>query len=98
MVKCNLFVGIGKSLAYQPGLVVVGQHFEKRRSIAVGLATAGGGIGTLVLPPLFESVLEHYSFSGGLLIIAAISLHMCISGMLYKTVAHKARLKRDSFM
>ena len=75
--------GIGKSLAYQPGLVVVGQHFVKRRGVAVGLATAGGGIGTLFLPPLFEMLLGSYGFSGGLLIISAIALQMCVSGMLY---------------
>lgn len=94
----GVLAGIGKSLAYQPGLVVVGQHFEKRRSIAVGLATAGGGVGTLLLPPLFEMVLENYCFAGGLMIISAISLHMCISGMLYKTAPPKGRLKRDSFI
>ena len=90
-------VGIGKSLAYQPGLVVVGQYFKKRRGAAVGLATAGGGIGTLVLPPLFETMLNYYGFSGGLMIISAVALHMCISGMLYKSPTRR-KLHRQSLM
>lgn len=79
----GIIAGIGKSLAYQPGLVVVGQHFTKKRGIAVGLATAGGGIGTLILPPLFEVLLTIYGFSGGLLILSGVALQICVSGMLY---------------
>ncbi|XP_076090016.1 monocarboxylate transporter 12-like [Mytilus galloprovincialis] len=96
-ITIGVITGIGKSLAYQPGLVVVGQYFKKRRGAAVGLATAGGGIGTLVLPPLFETMLNYYGFSGGLMIISAVALHMCISGMLYKSPTRR-KLHRQSLI
>ena len=92
------FTGIGKSLAYQPGLVVVGEHFAKKRGVAVGLATAGGGIGTLVFPPLFELLLTYYGFSGGLMIISGIALNMSISGMLYQSSLENRTLRSQSLM
>lgn len=44
--------GIGLSLSYVSGIVVVAHYFEKRRSLATGLAVCGTGIGTFVFPPL----------------------------------------------
>ena len=85
-------------MAYQPGLVVVGEHFVKKRGVAVGLATAGGGIGTLVFPPLFELLLTYYGFSGGLMIISGIALNMCISGMLYQSSLENRTLRSQSLM
>lgn len=76
--------GLGKSFAYAPGLVIVGQYFKKRRSLAVGVATAGGGLGTLLLPPLFEILFEEWGFTGAFIILAGFPLHLCISGGLYR--------------
>ncbi|VBB35587.1 unnamed protein product, partial [Acanthocheilonema viteae] len=42
----------GFGLIYLPSIVTVGYYFEKKRSIATGIAVAGSGVGTFVLPPL----------------------------------------------
>lgn len=47
-----LFIGAGFGLIYLPSIVTVGYYFEKKRSIATGIAVAGSGVGTFVLPPL----------------------------------------------
>ncbi|XP_069121010.1 monocarboxylate transporter 12-like [Argopecten irradians] len=79
----GLCCGLGKSLAYTPGLVIVGQYFKKRRGLAVGLATAGGGIGTLVIPPVINRLFKELRFTGAMIILSGLSLQLCIAGSLY---------------
>ena len=56
--------GIGYGLMFGPSLVMIGMYFDKRRSLANGLAAAGGSLGQLVLPQLITVLIEHYAFSG----------------------------------
>ena len=49
---------------FGPSMVLVGIHFKERRSLANGLAAAGGSLGQLVIPQLLAILLEHYSFQG----------------------------------
>ena len=65
-------------------MVVVGEYFGKRRGIAVGLATAGSGLGAFLGPPLMMFLFERYGFFSGLLIIGAIMFNCCVSGALYR--------------
>ena len=44
-------VGIGVACAYVPMVALVGAWFERRRTLALGVAVAGIGVGTLALPP-----------------------------------------------
>ncbi|KAK2181987.1 hypothetical protein NP493_372g02034 [Ridgeia piscesae] len=80
----TLIVGLGGSLVYSPALVVVGEYFEKRRGIAVGIATAGSGAGAFLAPPLMIFLFERYGFFSGLLIVGAIMFNCCVSGALYR--------------
>ena len=44
--------GVGASCAYVPTLALVGGWFTRHRTTALGLAAAGTGCGTLLMPPL----------------------------------------------
>ncbi|XP_060085060.1 monocarboxylate transporter 12-like [Ylistrum balloti] len=79
----GLFCGLGKSLAYTPGLVIVGQYFKRKRGLAVGLATAGGGVGTLFIPPIINRLFKELRFTGAMMILSGLSLQLCIAGSLY---------------
>ncbi|XP_033729500.1 monocarboxylate transporter 12-like isoform X2 [Pecten maximus] len=79
----RLLFGLGKSLAYTPGLVIVGQYFKKKRGLAVGLATAGGGVGTLFLPPAINRLFKELRFTGSMMILSGLSLQLCVAGALY---------------
>ncbi|KAI0242901.1 Monocarboxylate transporter 12 [Lamellibrachia satsuma] len=80
----SLMAGFGGSLVYSPALVVVGEYFEKRRGVAVGMATAGSGVGAFVGPPLFVFLFERYGFFSALLIVGGIMYNCCVSGALYR--------------
>jgi MFS family permease len=55
-------VGIAAACGYVPMVAVVGAWFERSRALAVGLAVAGIGVGTLVLSPLAASLIDTYGW------------------------------------
>jgi MFS family permease len=52
LVTYGLGVGIGVACAYVPMVAVVGGWFERRRTLAIGVAVTGIGLGTLTVAPL----------------------------------------------
>ncbi|KAI6235301.1 Monocarboxylate transporter 5 [Aphelenchoides besseyi] len=58
--------GGGFSLIYLPGIVVVSQYFESKRALATGIAVAGSGFGTFLLPVVCKFFIEQYSWQTSL--------------------------------
>jgi MFS family permease len=54
----GLGVGIGVACAYVPMVALVGGWFERRRTLALGVAVAGIGLGTLTVPPATAALIE----------------------------------------
>ena len=67
-------------------MVMVGKYFIQRRSLANGLAFAGGSMGTLLIPLLMRYVTDLYTFRGALMILAGCMLHMCVGGALMRPI------------
>jgi MFS family permease len=57
LVTYGLGVGIGVACAYVPMVAVVGGWFERRRTLAIGVAVTGIGLGTLVVAPLAAALI-----------------------------------------
>lgn len=72
-------------------MIIVGQYFDKRRGLAVGLATAGVGIGMFVFPPLMEWLFQTYAYFGTMVLMAGISLNLCVCSMLYRPLRENLR-------
>ncbi len=51
-VLYGVVAAIGMSTAYVPCNATVAKWFTRRRGLAVGIATAGGSLGTFALPPV----------------------------------------------
>src|SRR5215216_3635929 len=64
-------VGIGVACAYVPMVALVGSWFDRRRTIALGVAVAGIGLGTLALPPAAASLIEAIGWRDTYLVLAA---------------------------
>ena len=54
--------GIAGACAYVPMVAHVGGWFEKSRATAVGISTAGIGVGTLVMSPLAARLIDVYGW------------------------------------
>ena len=69
---------------FAPSLVVVNEYFDKKRSVALGLSSAGSSVGAFVVPHLMEFLFDQFGYSGGLLVLGAITYNGCVSGALYR--------------
>ncbi len=58
LVTYGLGVGIGVACAYVPMVALVGGWFERRRTLALGIAVTGIGLGTLGIAPLAARLIE----------------------------------------
>ena len=67
-----LGLGVGFSCVLLPACV--NEHFEKKISIASGIALSGGSLGILILPPIVEILLNNYGLSKTFLFLGGLIL------------------------
>lgn len=76
-------VGIAAACGYVPMVATVGGWFVQHRALAVGLAVAGIGVGTMVLSPLSAAMIDRYgwrdtyvvfAFGGAAVLLACVPL------------------------
>ena len=66
-----------------PALVIVQQHFTTHRSLAVGIASAGAGLGSFIWPAIIRYFLEQFALRGTVLLMGGIFLHSIAFAALY---------------
>jgi len=68
-------------MIYLPAIVFVGYYFEKKRSLATGIAVCGSGFGAFVFAPLSSFLLEKFGgWKSANLVLACILLTCIICG------------------
>ena len=55
-------VGIGAACVYLPTLAIVGGWFDRHRNGALGIAAAGTGCGTLIVPPVAATLIQGHGW------------------------------------
>ncbi|KZC07254.1 PREDICTED: monocarboxylate transporter 12-like [Dufourea novaeangliae] len=85
-ISYGLMVGIGAGLTFPPTVYIVTAYFEKLRGFANGLCISGSAIGTIVLPPFLQYLLDCFGYRGAVLIMGAITLNTLVCGLLYHPV------------
>lgn len=82
-VTYGVGVGIAAACGYVPMVATVGGWFVQHRALAVGLAVAGIGVGTMVLSPLSAAMIDRYgwrdtyvvfAFGGAAVLLACVPL------------------------
>ena len=63
-------IGIGIALVYAPAIACVQPWFTQRRGLAAGLASAGIGAGTVLIPLLATAAIEHLQWRAALRVLA----------------------------
>lgn len=63
-------VGIAAACGYVPMVAMVGGWFSHHRAVAVGLAVAGIGVGTMVMSPLSAAMIDRYGWRDTYVIFA----------------------------
>uniref|UniRef100_A0A6I8NVT7 Monocarboxylate transporter 12 n=1 Tax=Ornithorhynchus anatinus TaxID=9258 RepID=A0A6I8NVT7_ORNAN len=83
----GVLTGLGFALCYSPAIAMVGKYFHKRKALAYGIALSGSGIGTFVLAPVVQVLIEQFSWRGALLILGGFVLNLCVCGALMRPIA-----------
>ncbi|MGO4712552.1 MFS transporter [Bradyrhizobium sp. 2TAF24] len=73
-VAYGLGVGGGVGCAYVPAVGAVQRWFVRRRGFASGLATAGIGVGTLVMPPLAAVIIAALGWRDAYIILGVLTV------------------------
>lgn len=84
--QCSVFAGLGFALCYTPAIVMVGCYNRERTALAYGIGLSGGGIGTFVLAPLVQLLIDLYSWRGALLVLSAFVANLCVCGALLRPI------------
>jgi MFS family permease len=72
LVTYGVGVGLGVACAYVPTVALVGSWFERRRTLALGVAVAGVGVGTLAGPPAAAAMIEAFGWRDSYLLLAVV--------------------------
>ncbi|XP_013404721.1 monocarboxylate transporter 14-like [Lingula anatina] len=62
------------AMTWGMGIVSVQGHFEKRKSLAMGVAVCGSGVGTFAMAPCIEFLIKTISWRYTCLVLAGLSL------------------------
>src|SRR3954452_3978069 len=78
LVPYGFGAGVGVACAYVPMVALVGAWFERRRTLALGVAVAGIGVGTLVHPPAAAALIEAIGWRDTYMVFAAAGVVLLI--------------------
>ncbi|KAA8649283.1 putative MFS monocarboxylate transporter [Aspergillus tanneri] len=71
-------VGLGGGVAYIPALVVISSYFTTKRPIAIGCASIGSSVGSVVFPIIFRQLQPRIGFPWTVRCIGFINLFLAL--------------------
>ena len=66
LLSYSIITGIGFGLMYIPSVVIVSKHFLVRRSLATSIVLCAAGVGTFVVAPVAQLMLEQWGWRGSM--------------------------------
>lgn len=88
-LSLGVLTGLGFALCYSPAIAMVGKYFSRRKALAYGIAMSGSCIGTFILAPVVQLLIEQFSWRGALLILGGFVLNLCVCGALMRPITLK---------
>ncbi|XP_070535228.1 monocarboxylate transporter 12-like [Ptychodera flava] len=83
-ITYGLISGIGLGLTYVLYIEIVSIYFNKRFSVAIGLALQGTGAGQLFFSIVTQMLVDQYGWRGTLLILSGMVSNACVVGALLR--------------
>ncbi|THU89177.1 MFS general substrate transporter [Dendrothele bispora CBS 962.96] len=67
-------LGIAQGLLYLPSLAIIGHHFEKKRTLVMGIVASGAAVGGIIHPIMLNQLFEgRVGFHNGVRVSAAMN-------------------------
>ncbi len=95
IVAYGVLLGVGIALVYTPSIGCVQPWFTRRRGLAAGIASAGIGAGTLVVPLLAAAAIAAWQWRGAMLALAVGVMTIGLGATLLLRSAPSAQRGRD---
>ncbi|CAL1545290.1 unnamed protein product [Lymnaea stagnalis] len=93
VVTIGIIAGTGAGCCYLPSVSMVAMYFTTKRSIAMGISASGLGAGAFFMAPFLNWLVDYYGWRGCMLILAGISLNMCVLGALMRPLEKAPRFR-----
>ncbi|KAL9954137.1 hypothetical protein ACROYT_G041635 [Oculina patagonica] len=71
---------LGVSFVYVSAPIIVTHYFTKRRPFALGIVTAGQGLGTMILGPTLQALVDVFDWRNTFRVFAGILTVACLTG------------------
>ncbi|XP_061827659.1 monocarboxylate transporter 12-B-like [Nerophis lumbriciformis] len=101
-VSLGILAGVGFALNFTPSIAMVGRYFSEKKAVAYGIALSGSGIGTFILAPVIQLLIDQYSWRGAMLVLGGFVSNLCVCGALMRPVqprtGQRARQSGDGNM
>ncbi|KAK7487191.1 hypothetical protein BaRGS_00021543 [Batillaria attramentaria] len=83
LILFQVLNGFGHGFVHIAAVVSVGHYIERRRGLAAGIVSSGGGIAAFVFPPFFNFLLTQYGWKGAFWIQSGVVLNglVCENGV-----------------
>eukprot|EP00057_Strongylocentrotus_purpuratus_P034023 XP_793638.3 PREDICTED: monocarboxylate transporter 7 [Strongylocentrotus purpuratus] len=89
--------GAGYIFVILPTYTCLNSYFSDRFEIATGIMTSGGSTGVMIMPWIFENLLDMYGWRGAILLLGGVNAHFLVIGALLEPVRTKPlRTKKNS--
>ena len=89
----GFFVGVGSSCFFTPIVSTIPRWFEKKRGMALGIVTAGAGLGGAIFPPLAQWLISSYGWRQPFFLLGLIVFIVIPLAQLLKQSPEKTRVK-----
>ena len=81
-ITFSLPFGAGVSAIYVVSPIIVYQYFLKKRSFALGIVTAGQGMGTMILGPTLQALVDVFGWKNSFRLFAGILAVASLTGVI----------------
>lgn len=78
--------GVGASMCYFPSVVILGQYFSKRLSLANGITSSGSGVGTLCMGPILQQLIQLFGMRNTMRISAGMLSCVIVCAVVYRPI------------
>ncbi|XP_078594298.1 uncharacterized protein LOC144872061 [Branchiostoma floridae x Branchiostoma japonicum] len=89
-VTVGFLTGFGYSLSLTTTMATIGRYFTTHRLRANSFASIGGSFASFAFPPLFQYLMDEYTWRGALVLIGGIVLQVAAFGALVRPILLKS--------
>uniref|UniRef100_H3CXR5 Monocarboxylate transporter 13 n=1 Tax=Tetraodon nigroviridis TaxID=99883 RepID=H3CXR5_TETNG len=80
----GVIAGLGWGLVFIPMVATVMAHFTRQRTLALGISLSSVGLSSFAFNPLFQFLVDKYTWRGAILILGGLSLNLVPCGALIR--------------